>query len=153
MTKFMQRRFSVSAPISDSYAENYERIFGKKSKNHPPSRLASGLPEQADTSESGRTLVEGVRTEPGGLLISAVELNRWLVFLERALLKSDRIATLDGPSSQNLTGMRELIQRVKKSLALISQAVAADPNASEQTHAVAEEINAAHPEQKHGNED
>lgn len=30
MTNFMRKRFSVSAPINDAYADNYERTFGKK---------------------------------------------------------------------------------------------------------------------------
>lgn len=30
MTDFVKKRFSVSAPISDAYADNYERTFGHR---------------------------------------------------------------------------------------------------------------------------
>lgn len=35
MTNFMKKRFSVSAPITDAYAENYERTFGKREPKVP----------------------------------------------------------------------------------------------------------------------
>ncbi len=39
MTKFTQRRFSVSAPINDAYAENWERTFRKEPRDEQ--RIAS----------------------------------------------------------------------------------------------------------------
>lgn len=35
MTEFTKKRFSVSAPLTEAYADNYERTFGKKEGGTP----------------------------------------------------------------------------------------------------------------------
>jgi hypothetical protein len=62
MTKFNQRRFSVSAPINDSYAENYERTFGKDVR--VASSCDIGMPKIA---------------------IARVEIEKWIARLDSAL--------------------------------------------------------------------
>lgn len=63
MTDFVKKRFSVSAPISDAYADNYERTFGhrepKKTEGDQPA------PPPAHTHLDARDGGSGLRSRKG----------------------------------------------------------------------------------------
>lgn len=84
MTNFMRKRFSVSAPINDAYADNYERTFGKKvAEIDEHDHIV--LHESEDREEPMRFGPPGVLIPILGLpkiSIARAELEKWIERLE-----------------------------------------------------------------------
>lgn len=68
MTEFTKKRFSVSAPLTEAYADNYERTFGKKE--------GGGTPRGPELNQE--VLAHAAPVAP----VSRAEYAKWLKALE-----------------------------------------------------------------------
>lgn len=82
MTKFMQRSFSVSAPMTKAYGDNYDRIFGKKPRqSEEPARCSECAPEWS--CFNGEAACHKQTTPAPTVSVRREELVRWIATLER----------------------------------------------------------------------
>lgn len=126
MTKFTQRRFSVSAPMTDAYREGWEKCFGRKNDDDENSATASAsTPAQVGTG-THQPRAHDVRDDSTGDLrgpqhhhptqtrrpveISRDELAKWQANLEQVGGNLDEVPVAKGAGRQAL---RQVIESMK----------------------------------------
>lgn len=79
MTDFAKKRFSVSAPISDAYADNYERTFGHREPKKTEGDQPAPPPARRVDIEK---LASGGAPRQRFVMMHREELEKWLHDLE-----------------------------------------------------------------------
>lgn len=84
MTDFLKGRFSVAAPITETYADNYERTFGHRG---PKREEYARPPDEVHISHFSEPLSEEIAAERAAsksIAISVGELRKWKSDLEQS---------------------------------------------------------------------